>query len=138
MSNRIDLKCHNIRRKEGKAAGAFLPGCLVRVNSDNEITTQVADVYHARHFALANITDGKGIDDAYAADDTVEYMVAVPGDEVLGWLTTSQTIAIGAVLAPAANGHLEAVTGDHVQATAIALEAVTTTGAAARIRVEVL
>lgn len=101
-------------------------------------------------FARENELTGEGIDDDYAIGDRCYYWTPRKGDWFYAILGASQTIAAGASLSTGANGVLVAATaasqsGDTPFAVtfatpvvARALEAVTTTGAVARIKVEVV
>lgn len=136
--NRIAIKTYNLRRGEALAAAALKPGhLLMRTSADKVQKHNTADVFVAPYVALENLMAGKGVSDDYAADDTVEYAEAQRGEQYWMWLTTSQTIAIGDQLGPNNAGELKAV-GSGKQAFCAAREAVTTTGAAARILVEIL
>jgi len=87
-------------------------------------------------FAIEDDLQGKGIGDDYAAGTRAFYRVFQRGDEVYAWLADGETIAVGATLEGAAAGELAALAAG--VAVAEALEAVTTSGAAARIRVRIV
>lgn len=135
--NRIVLKAIG-RADEGNAAAAITPGHLLALNSAGAyVPHNSAGAQPERLFAVENALAGKGINDAYASGDRIQIHVAAPGDEVSAWLTTSQTVVVGDQLASAGNGSLRKKnSGDFP--VAIAIEAVTTTTSAARIRVRVL
>ena len=137
-------------RKEGVTDEAITPGHLIELGGSNDVqkhSTSGGDA--ARMFALENDLVGDAYDDAYGSDDTVQYGVFENGAEVYAILTTGQTITKGKFLASNGDGtlklHDESVdtsgTTEDVFVEAIvaqAMEAVTTTSAVARIRVEVV
>lgn len=112
MSNRIDVKCYTLRRREALAGEAIKPGLLVAEQSDGTVDMQdTVDGYVPLEFALENVMAGLGIDDSYAADDTVEIMQAMPGDLVQAWLKAGTSFAKGTLLAAAAGGELDTAGG---------------------------
>ena len=112
MSNRIDVKCYTLRRREALAGEAIKPGLLVEEQSDETVDMyDTADGDAPLEFALENVMAGKGIDDNYAEGDTVEIMQAVPGDFVQIWLKSGTSYAKGALLAAAVGGELQAAGG---------------------------
>ena len=137
-------------RKEGVTDEAITPGMLIELGGTYDVQKHsVADGPAARSWALENDLAGEGIDDDYASGETVQIGYFDTGDEVYAWLATSQTIAVGDYLVSAGAGLLaefdptvdtsatdaEVYRGNVV---ARAIEAVTTTSAAARLMVEVL
>jgi hypothetical protein len=123
---------------EGVAAGAITPGMMVSIvgtTASSAVTAATAG-YIAPSIAREMELTGKGIDDDYAADDQVLAYTPRRGDQYYAILGTSQTIAAGALLACGATGYLVAV--GSAAPVARALEAVTTTGAVARIKVEIV
>ena len=139
MAKTIALKGGFIR-KEGEASSAITPGHLVEFGGINDLQVHSAAAGPARKaFALENDLVGRGIDDAYAAGETVQYGVFEQGAEVLAILAIGQTIAKGDKLVSNANGQLKEY-GTEVEQDSIvgwAMEAVTTTSAVARITIEV-
>lgn len=130
---------------ERDAAEAITPGDLLQVTSDGEFEQHdVASGNQSATFALENATLGKTIADNYASGDTVTARQFQPGDQVYARLATSQTIVIGDYLESAGDGTLQKwvqdSTGVYVpkQIVGFALEAVTTTGTASRIKVQVV
>jgi hypothetical protein len=126
-------------QNEGVAGGTIRPGDLVSVTTAGAIVVNptAGDAFPRKAFALEDDAQGKGIADSYAAADRVRYAECQPGNEIYAWLATTQTIVIGTPLESAGNGalRLRATTGAGV---ATALEAVTTTGSQARIKVKVM
>lgn len=124
--------------EDGVAGSAITPGMLVSgVSTINPHVTAAATAV-ARTFALERDELGLDMDDDYAVGDQVKVGSFPPGSRVYAWLTTSQTIAEGDFLKSAgATGYVQAHGGTNV-AILRALEAVTTTAAAARIRCEVV
>jgi hypothetical protein len=125
-------------QNEGVAGGAIRPGDLVVVNSAGAVVVNPTAVSATprKAFALEDDAQGKGIADNYASADRVRYMECQPGTEVYAWLAAAMTITIGDILESGANGCLqERTTG---AAVATALEAVTTVGSQARLKVRVI
>lgn len=87
-------------------------------------------------FIQAGHTTDATIDHAYAAGERVRFIYAMRGDLVYMVLATSQTITIGEYLESANNGLLQTISGNFP--VGAAEEAVTTTGATARIRVRIV
>jgi hypothetical protein len=139
MPKTISLKGECVL-KERKANAAITPGHLVELMSSGNIRVHATLGGQAqRAFALEQDLIGKGIEDAYAANDSVRYGVFSPGAEVYALLVTGESCAIGDFLESAANGTLQvASTPAEGSNVAIALEAITGGGAAKRIKVEVL
>lgn len=127
------------QRKEANAGGAVTPGMLVKVNSSGlAVVHDVAGGHARRLFADMDDAIGNTIDDAYAADDRVQMLACVPGNEINALLTTNQIVTIGDALVSAGNGMLKKlVPADGGNIVAYALSAVTTTATAKRIAVEV-
>lgn len=112
MSNRIDVKCYTLRRREALAGEAIKPGLLVEEQADGTVDMyDTVDGDAPLEFALENIQAGKGIDDNYAEGDSVEIMQAVPGDYVQCWLVTGTNYAKGTLLAAGTAGQLQTAGG---------------------------
>lgn len=138
-------------RKEGIAHAAITPGHLLNFYTDGTLQAHAtAGGNAAPRFAVEEDFVGDDITTAYAAGDQVQYIVARPGDEVYAILTTSQTIKKGDALESAGDGTLRKHTAQAVAESGsasytiytdavvgYAAEDLTTTSAAARIRVEV-
>lgn len=128
---------------EAVAGGAIVPGMLLARQSDAVDTVEA----HATaggganpHFAREYYEIGNGIDDAYAADDTVIFYTFQPGSWVYALVADGATaVTKGAWLASAGDGTL-ALAGDGDIVIAQALEAVDNSAGSenARIRVEVV
>lgn len=145
-ANTVLLKGDFDRYHEAYADGAITPGHILQKQSDGDVAVHATQggVWD-RSFAIENAlqgpdgvnTTGNTIDDAYANGALVRYCYASPGDVINAILTTSQTISIGDQLTSEGNGRVEEIdTGDI--AIGIAEEAVTTTGAVARLAMRVL
>lgn len=127
------------------ATATIKPGMLIELASATTVTPVAsADKINARMVALETFTapdvSQRAIDQAYASGDNVRYFYAAPGDLVYMWLAPSQTAVIGSVLASSAQAgqlEVEATNVGH-NVVGIAEEAVTTTAAAARIKVRIL
>lgn len=130
------------------AAAATTPGELVEITSAGKITPvasagKVVGKLFAVEAPWADDPTNPAIDQDYAANDTVRYVYAQPGDLVYAWLAASNEAAIGSILVSTATaGQLGVATVDATTlagaVVGIAEEAVTTTAAAARIKVRVV
>ena len=137
-------------RKEGVADEAITPGHLVERGGTYDFQKHsTAGGPAAPSFALENDLVGDGIDTAYASDDTVQVAYCPCGAEVYAYLTTSQVIVKGDYLVSNGAGLLQkfdpsvdtsstSVDVYRNSVVARALEAVTTTSAVSRIKVEVV
>ena len=136
-NNTIILRARKRFTKERVAGGAITPGHLIELNASGQVVVHAtaAAVFAQKAFALEDQAQGRGIDDAYAANDLVVYQVFGAGEEVYAWLENAGNVAIGAALQSNGAGELEARTTGEV--VAYALEAVNASGGAARIKVEV-
>ncbi|SDF83438.1 hypothetical protein [Thalassobaculum litoreum] len=130
---------------ERLAAAAITPGDLIELTSDNEFQRQsVASGNSLKMFALENPTLGRTITDDYASGDTVIARQFQPGDRVYANLAASQTIVIGDLLEGNNAGKLQKHVVDstgiyyHNQIVGFAIEAVTTTGAVGRIKIQIV
>lgn len=120
------------------ASEAITPGMMIErfanagVNRWRKSTlTGLANVCYALDHPMAN----KGVDDAYAAGDLVQALIAKPGDAVWALVASGATIAFGAPLSDAGNGYVKAASG---VTTAHALETITSPySTPTRIRIEV-
>lgn len=126
--------------KEGEASEAITPGHLVEFGGAADLRKHATIGGQARKaFAVENDLIGKGIDDAYAAADSVKYVVPVPGAEVYALLLTGESCSKGDFLESAGNGTLQvASTPIEGSSVAVALEAITGAGAPKRVKVEIL
>lgn len=142
MPNLIALKGDFIR-KEGEASSAITPGDLVEFGGINDLQTHGSAGGPARKaFAIENDLIGDAIGDDYAAGDTVQYGVFVPGAEVNALLNYPENVSKGDPLVSGGDGGLVAFIESTHEAGAIvgfANAALDTTslGAQARIVIEV-
>lgn len=128
-----------VHHNEARAEGAITPGHLIKHNGNNKVVVHdAAGVNCERLFATedAHMLRGKTIDDAYASGDLVSYIPADAGDEIYAWLNTGQNVAVGAILASAGNGTLQAVGGGI--GLCVANEAVNAVAVPFRIRVRMI
>ena len=116
---------------------AITPGMLVTRTATGVRPHNVAGAAASPAFACENGMIGRGITDTYATGDQVTYKTYAAGSGIYAILAASQTIAVGAYLASNGAGALRAAAAEE-NIVAQAVEAVTTTGAVARIRVEVV
>lgn len=120
--------------EDGVTATTIYPGYLVDgVTTIAAHAAAAADVQ--RSFALERDEMGKDIDDYYSSGDTVKVGVFKPGERVLAYVASGQTISVNQKLESAGDGTLCAVASGVVLARA--LEAITAT-ALTRIKVEVI
>jgi len=141
-------------RKEREAAGTIKPGQLITLNSDGKVEVHGDDGGNAYpSFAVEQDFLGQNIDNEYSENDNTLYVTAYSGVEIYAMLDDSEDVDPGDLLQSAGNGNLkeysaQAAASDGTldsneeikvgRPVARALEAVTTTGDAKRIRVEVL
>jgi hypothetical protein len=133
-------------RKEAIAAVAITPGELIELNTSGQVIPHTTAVGTAGpKFAVENEVVGLNIDTVYAINDTCLFGVFPPGTEIYAWLLDGEVAVIGSFLDSGDNGVLKVV--DTAAATAdvarnsvvaIALEAVSPSGADGRIKVELL
>lgn len=81
MSNTIKLKKYSDVIEEYVAGGAITPGMLVAYGADKKVVVQPSTDAMAL-FALEDELQGKGIDEAYAANDPVQVWIPYRGDQV--------------------------------------------------------
>lgn len=134
-------------RQERPADAAITPGDLCEVNSDGELAPIAsAGKHNARIFALesyyADDPTQPALAQAYAAADYVPHIYAPRGALVYARLAASQVIGIGDPLISSTTGGCLAkatVDGSTISGAIIgyAEEAVTTTGAAGRVKVRI-
>jgi len=112
------------RFEEHRAAEAITPGMLLELDANGEVVTHItANGPSEKMFALEDALQGNTIADAYADNDLVFCILAAPGDVIYAILELGANVAIGAQLASAGDGTLQAISaGESV--VAIALEAV--------------
>lgn len=126
---------------EAPAVSATIkPGMLLERTSADKVQEHSSAGYKPTPaiFALPNEITGKSIDDAYAANDQVYFGHFKPGDWVYAWLEIGANVVIGEKLQSNGAGALESA-GSAGEAVVQALQAVNnTSGAIARIKVEVL
>jgi len=125
-------------RKEAIASSAITPGDLVEFGGVNELQDHSTVGGTARKaFALENDLIGRGIDDAYAAGETVQYAVCHSGTEVNARLAAAATCTKGQALESAGNGRLVPVSSPAYQHGIVAWAMQTITVAGSRVRAEV-
>src|SRR3990172_11598410 len=94
--------------KERKANAAITPGDLVELMSTGNIRRHATLGGAAqRAFALESDLIGKGINDDYAAGESVRYGVFLPGSEAFPLLVAGESCSIGDFLESAGNGKLQ-------------------------------
>ena len=130
--------------RHATAQAAILPGDLIEV-----IPTAGADLGKVRRHATAaaraaplfadgNWQFGKGIDDAYAAGDTVPYRAVQPGEAVYARCAVGTAITTGTALESAGAGLLRAFAAGVVIAEALESELVSSDPMPGRIVVRIV
>lgn len=148
MANTIKLKKYSDIIEEYPANAAITPGHLIELGSNGKVLVHnSAGENVLPMFALEDELQGRGINTAFAADEPVQCWVAGRGDIVNAILTTSQTVVVGDFLESAGNGTLQKhvpntdSAGGNIygaQLVGVAVAAVTTTSAVARIAVRIV
>ena len=145
MPNTVLLRGDPIASEGTVITAVITPGMAVTPSGTSVVRSAAGAT--SPGFARENELIGKGIDDDYAVGERVLYYTPRKGDWFYAILGTSQEIAAGDLLSTGADGVLVAADPGDPEATppefaspvvARALEAVTTTGEAARIKVEVV
>lgn len=135
MPHTIVLKGPFIR-KEGEASEAITPGHLVEFGGSADLRKHSTVGGAARRaFALENDLLGRGIDDAYAAAEAVQYGVFPHGSEVYAKLTAGETCTKGDALESAGNGLLQ-VSSTPVEGSVVGWALETQGTAGGRVRIE--
>jgi len=94
--NTVKLKNYSDVFFEGEANAALSPGMLCEIMSTGKYRKHAGAGKDAIPiFALENYLEGKGITDAYAAADRVQFWIPGRGDEVYAQIADEQNIAIG-------------------------------------------
>lgn len=138
--------------KELIAAGAITPGHLLAITSAGKYVVHgTAKGYAATIFADMNSLIGKGLDDAYAANDFVQGWFLARGSEVNALVAAgAAAIAVGDYLESAGDGTLRKKTSESQlgsgtytytsegHAVAIALVAVDNSGGGSAVRLPAL
>lgn len=127
---------------EAPAAETLTPGHLVNLNSAGKLTHFANTVKWQGLLVVeseyaAESASVSAINDTYAADERTFYVIPNRGDEAYVWILDGETIAVGDLLVPGNdNGVLvERSTEDLDLLVAVALEAVSPSGANGRCRV---
>lgn len=134
-NNTILMRTRSRYTIERTAAGTITPGDLCSIGSADTVTVNAssADVDPELLFALEDQASGNGIDDDYASGDDVLLQIAARGDLIYATLDSGESVATGASLESAGNGHLQAVTTGAV--VAYAAETVDASAEDTRIKV---
>jgi len=125
------------------ATSALRPGSLIEYDSFGSfIVHPTQDGISSNMFVVEDSLSGTGIDGSYPLDDRAYAICARPGDVILVWVTSGQTISIGDFLTSSAvNGELKEKEVSPTVPNSIvgvALQAVTTTTEVARIKVQII
>jgi hypothetical protein len=100
-------------QEEYVAAAAISPGHLVELASTGKAQVHSTAGGPAKPmFAFENELEGETIDDAYAADDVVQVLVSIPGDQVNAVLADGENVSIGDYLESNGDGTLRKYAAD--------------------------
>jgi len=144
--NTIKVKKYSDVIEEYVAAAGITPGMLLEMTSAGKVQVHSsASELAEKMFALEDELQGKGITDAYAADDPVQCWLPGRGDQVYALLADGETAAVGDFLESAGNGALKkyvrtsASEAEYPESiVGVALEAVAASGSMARIIVRII
>jgi len=105
--NTVILKNYVNNFGEGVANAAIKPGMLIEVMSTGNYRAHAGSAQTCLPIvALENKLEGKGLADAYAAADKVQYWIPQRGDEAYLQLADEQNIAIGDFLVSNGAGYV--------------------------------
>jgi hypothetical protein len=132
--NTIKIKKYLDIVGEKVANAAITPGMLIELMSTDKVRAHAsAEGNVFPMFALEDELQGNGIDDAYAADDQVQYWIPQRGEEVYAIIADGQAIAIADLLVSNGDGYLREYSAEiqsdvepSLQIVAQAIEAVDT------------
>jgi len=106
--NTIKVKKYSDVIEEKVASAAITPGMLLIIESTGKVKAHdQADKDVFPIFALEDELQGKGIDDAYAANDPVQCWIPYRGDIVNAILADGETVVIGDALTSDGEGRLK-------------------------------
>ena len=106
--NTIKVKKYSDVIEEMVASAAVTPGMLLIIESTGKVKAHnLADKDAFPIFALEDELQGKGIDDAYAANDPVQCWIPYRGDIVNAILADGQNVVIGDPLTSDGEGRLK-------------------------------
>jgi hypothetical protein len=127
-------------RKEGIAGGTVTPGHLVQGPASAIIVHAVASGNAAKKFAVENEVVGKGIDDDYAANDTILLAVCPPGSIVYA-IAAAAGVTAEDIVESTGDGTLQvqaaSAATDAVERAGVIGRAIDTAGAGVRFRCEI-
>lgn len=100
--------------REKLAGGVIIPGHLVEVTAaDTFVVHNTAAANAQKVFALENVADASGIDDAYVSGETVRSLYPARGDEINALVAASApAIVIGDALESAGDGTVRKAVAD--------------------------
>ena len=126
---------------EANADAAITPGHLIERTATGVKVHATADGEAAKFFAGSDPSNSESWDTAYATGERVSIIKAQPGAQINAILADSNVAVVDSPLVSNGNGQVKVATvGAGTLADAIvgrALEAVTTSGAVSRIKIEV-
>lgn len=112
------------RHEEAIAGAAVRPGDLIDVASTGKVVKHpTAGGWAEKAFALEDALQGNSIDDNYALNDRVSFVIAQPGDIVYAWLSGGETTTLDDFLTSNGDGALKVASSTDIRV-AKALEAV--------------
>ena len=106
--NTIKVKKYSDVIEQKVASAAITPGMLLIIENTGKVKAHnLADKDAFPIFALEDELQGKGIDDAYAANDPVQCWIPYRGDIVNAILADGETVVIGDALTSDGEGRLK-------------------------------
>lgn len=142
-SNNQDNMMQRVRQAPCKTGVTITPGMLIAPDTGGVVKPHASAGANApRWVAIENPWsdhgNGLAIDHAYAAGETVFYIIAQPGDQLHMFLEDEGNVAAGAALESNGAGALQALAGAAVDGlVAYAAEAVNNTGGSGNVRIRV-
>lgn len=101
----------DVQQGEGVAAEVLTPGELVEYDSNEKLALPATAGGNLTGMVVREYTQiGNDIDDDYAADDDVLYVVPQPGAVLYCWLADGENVSRGDLLVTDTNGHFTAHT----------------------------
>ena len=112
-SRRIHIKGGYVHEEDIAAEAGIYPGMLLALNSDGEVAShdEIGGVAE-RAFADEDALQGDTVDDVYAIDEIVSYLLALPGTVVNAMIQAGQDLSPGDILISGGDGTLISVASE--------------------------
>lgn len=142
-SNNQDNAMQRVHEAPCQSGVTITPGMLIEWGTTNTVKPHASGGANSqRMVAIENPWSdhgsGAAIDHAYAAGETVFFVMAQPGDELYMFLEDEGNVAKGAALESNGAGALQALAGTAVEGVVgYAQEAVNNTGGSGNVRIRV-